>query len=54
MPIKEEDFEKEKESFREKTLAKKQQEYFENWFGELKKRANLQSNIEKLKSRLYP
>lgn len=52
IPIKEEDFEKEKETFREKALARKQQEHFETWFSELKKRANLQSNIERLKARM--
>ncbi len=52
LPIKEEDFEKEKEGFREKTLAKKQQEHFETWFSALKKRANLESNIDNLRSRV--
>ncbi|MCM8763475.1 MAG: SurA N-terminal domain-containing protein [Candidatus Omnitrophica bacterium] len=54
IPVKEEDFEKDKEAFREKTLAKKQQEHFEIWFKELKRRANLQSNIDKLKAKFNP
>ncbi|MCM8783874.1 MAG: SurA N-terminal domain-containing protein [Candidatus Omnitrophica bacterium] len=52
--VKEEDFEKDKEAFREKTLSKKQQEHFEIWFKDLKRRANLQSNIDKLKAKFNP
>ncbi|MCM8792872.1 MAG: SurA N-terminal domain-containing protein [Candidatus Omnitrophica bacterium] len=50
--INEEEFEKEKDDFRKKILAKKQQEQFETWFGELKKRAHLVSHLEKLQLKL--
>ncbi len=52
--VSEEDFQKEKDAFRETVLAKKQADYFQKWFEDLKKKANLQSNMDKLKSRVSP
>lgn len=49
-----EDFAKEKDAFKETVLAKKQADYFQKWFEDLKKKANLQSNMDKLKSRVSP
>jgi peptidyl-prolyl cis-trans isomerase D len=52
--INDEDFQKEKDIFKERLLAQKQAEHFQEWFENLKKKANLVSNIDKLKSRLSP
>jgi len=52
--INDDDFQKEKAGFKEKILAKKQADYFQAWFEALKKKANLQSNVDKMKQRMSP
>ena len=44
-PMDEEKFNKEKEGFAEKFLSNKKNEYFQKWFLDLKKKANLKNNL---------
>lgn len=51
IPIDEEKFIQEKEEYAKRLLAKKKEEFYKAWLTNLKKKANLISNIEKLKDR---
>ncbi len=44
-PFDREKFTEEKESFKEKLLERKKQEYYIEWFKNLKQKANLKSNL---------
>ncbi|MDP3142791.1 MAG: SurA N-terminal domain-containing protein [Candidatus Omnitrophota bacterium] len=53
LPIDEQKFKNEKDDFKEKLLEQKRKELFNNFFEALKKKANLQDNISKMKIGLY-
>jgi len=44
-PIEESKFLEEKESFSEKLMSEKRKEHFQQWFAQIKKKANLQSRL---------
>ncbi len=53
-PIDAEKFAQEKEEFGQKVLIRKRNAFYKTWFGNLKKEANLVSNLEKIKDGRVP
>jgi len=53
VPIDEQKFKSEKAEFKTKLLEDKRKEFFNNFFEELKKKANLQDNVSKMKVQGY-